>query len=254
MTGPGVHRRLGARAMRALKAFRSARLSAFFREIAVIVLGVLIALSAEQWLSGVNDRAAAAEARTNIRGELAENLGRMAQRDATRACIDRRIEEIAALLDGIDGGSRPAPLSWIGRPQIWPMETSRWNAAASAGRASLLEPREQAEFGALYANVLDFQQNQSVEQLAWAQLRGLAGRASLSPPVAARMREALQTARYTAWLIKINSAQARADAARLGIVPHTEWRGTRSICIASDTPVERARAAAGRTLGIDEPL
>jgi hypothetical protein len=226
------------------------RLRSFAGQVAIIVLGVLIALAADKVVGDIRDRDAAADARANVRAELAENLGRIAQRHATRACIDRRLGEIADLLDG----RRRQPIRWVGRPQVWPVENSRWTTVAEGGRATLLRPDEQAAFGAIYANILDFRDNQATEQLAWAQLRALAGRAVPSAQEAATARAALQTARYTAWLIQVNAEQATRDAARLGIQPHTDWTGSRSVCIASDTPPAEAERQAGRTLGIAEPL
>lgn len=217
-----------------------ARWRDFAREILIVVLGVLIALGAQEIVNGWHDQSASAEARANIRAEIAENLGRMAQRDKTRACVDARLAEIAAFLARAEAGAVQPAMRWIGRPQTWPMQQNRWDAAASAGKASLLTPKEQGDYGAIYANTRDFQANEAVEQLAWAQLRGLADQARVTPQQAALYRQALQNARYAAWLINVNIWQASADAKKLRIKPHTDWVGSRGICIASDTPFEEA--------------
>lgn len=218
---------------------------AFAREIAIVVFGVLIALGADSLVSTLRDQAASNEARAAIRDEIAENLGRMKQRDATRACIDARIDTIAGYLDRAEGGRPQAPLRWIGRPQVWPMLDSRWSATASAGKASLLPSREQGSYGAIYANMRDFQNNQSTEQLAWAQLRQIADRPRISPQQDAALRAALQSARYAAWLGHIIVWQVTQDAARLGIRPLTEMRGSRSICIPTSTSFDEAVRQAG---------
>lgn len=217
----------------------------FIAEIAIIVIGVLIALGADNIVSTMRDKAASAEARATIRDELAENLGRMVERDATRDCIDKRLDEIARHLDASDAGATEPAFQWIGRPQVWPMLDSRWQATASAGKASLLSSKEQGDFGAIYANIRDFQDNQQTEQLAWAQLRAMAGRQRVSPQESAMLRAALQNARYAAWQSHIIVWQVTQDAARLGIRPMTEMKGSRSICIPTSTPFEQAVRQAG---------
>jgi len=217
----------------------------FVGEIAIIVIGVLIALAADNIVSSVRDKAASAEARATIHDELSENLGRMVERDATRDCIAQRLDELARHLDaGADGAVQPV-LRWIGRPQVWPMLDSRWQATASAGKASLLSSKEQGDFGAIYANIRDFQDNQQTEQLAWAQLRAMAGRSRISPQESAMLRSALQNARYAAWQSHIIVWQVTQDAARLGITPMTEMKGSRSICIPTSTPFDEAVRQAG---------
>jgi hypothetical protein len=220
----------------------------FIEEIIIVVLGVLIALGADNIVSTIRDRSASAEARATIRDELGENLGRMEQRDATRDCIDARLNELAAYLDRAETGAAMPTLHWIGRPQVWPMLDSRWSATASAGKASLLSSREQGNYGAIYANVRDFQNNQATEQLAWAQLRQIAEHPRLGPQQIAALRDALQNARYAAWLSHVIVWQVTQDAAQLGITGRTSMKGSRSICIATSTPFDDAVRQAGATL------
>lgn len=220
----------------------------FAEEIAIVVLGVLIALGADNIVSTLRDRSASAEARATIRDELGENLGRMLERDATRDCVNRRLDDLSLYLDRAATGTRQAPLHWIGRPQVWPMLDSRWSATASAGKASLLSSKEQGDYGAIYANVRDFQNNQATEQLAWAQLRALAEHPQISPQQEATLRTALQQARYAAWLSHVIVWQVTQDAAALGITGSTAMKGSKSICIPTSTPFDQAVRQAGATL------
>jgi hypothetical protein len=72
---------------------------AFVGEVGIIVVGVLIALGAEQLVELVHQRNEAAEANDIIRGELAFNVGRLQSRSQIRSCIDARLLEIERLLD-----------------------------------------------------------------------------------------------------------------------------------------------------------
>jgi hypothetical protein len=198
---------------------------AFAGEVAIIVLGVLIALFAQQVVQNLNDASAARQARDNIRAELAVNIGRMQSADERTACLTRRLDEIAGFIRNARHGRSLARVTWIGRPPVWDMESSRWQSAAGSGRSSLFQPDEQAAIGDVYSLMTDYQAEVRVEQEAWAKLRGLAGLERLSEARDASLSDALQQARYSQWLLNIDSKQAQDAARRLGIrgtpVPHS---------------------------------
>jgi hypothetical protein len=114
---------------------------AFVGEVGIIVIGVLIALGAEQLVEAAHRKQEAARADASIRSELAFNLGRLESRTTIHSCVDRRIEEIQALLDGAGDKSDIATPRWIGRPQSWAVASSQWEAESQAGRAALVDPR-----------------------------------------------------------------------------------------------------------------
>lgn len=71
----------------------------FSGEVGIIVVGVLIALSFEQVVSSVHDRASAAETRDSIRAETEHNLSLILRRQETEGCMERRMRGIAAYLN-----------------------------------------------------------------------------------------------------------------------------------------------------------
>src|SRR5262245_42512275 len=88
----------------------------FLKEYAIIVIGVLTALAAEQSVVWLHDRQAAAEARAAVRAEVAKNLSDMQYRVATQACVEKRLDEIGDLLARTqDGVLSPQP-KWVGQP------------------------------------------------------------------------------------------------------------------------------------------
>lgn len=227
---------------------------AFFSEVAIVVLGVLIALFAQQLLQSINDRSAAEEARNNIRAEVAINIGRMQSADQRAACLVRRLDQLAGFISEARKGRSLADVTWIGRPPVWDMENTRWQSAAGSGRSSLFQPDEQATIADIYSLMVDYQAEERVEQEAWAKLRGLAGLEALSETRDASLSDALQQARYSAWALNIDSKQAQ-DAAR-----HLNIRGTPPARSASLSPLciptNVARADALKRIGGDygEPL
>jgi hypothetical protein len=225
---------------------------AFAGEVSIIVLGVLIALLAEQAVQSFNNRSAAEEARNNIRAELALNIGRMQAADERGGCLTRRLDEVAAFISQARKGRSLADVTWIGRPPVWDMETTRWQSAAASGRSSLFGSTEQAAIADIYSLMADYQAEERVEQEAWARLRGLAGLEALSDARDASLSDALQQARYSAWLLNIDSAQAQ-DAAKHVRIPGARPAWSLSpLCIATNV----ARADALKRLGsaYGEPL
>lgn len=225
---------------------------AFMGEVAIIVLGVLIALLAQQLVQSFDDRAAAQEARDNIRAELAVNIGRMQNADGRAACLANRLDEIAVFLTDARKGRSLAGVTWIGRPPVWDMETARWQSAAASGRSSLFQPDEQAHIADVYSLMSDYQVEQRVEEEAWARLRGLAGLERLSEARDASLSDALQQARYSQWLLNIDFKQAQDAANRLGIRGTPVRKSLSPLCI----PTSVTRTDALKRLGSEygEPL
>src|SRR5215210_7867201 len=67
---------------------------AVFGEVGIIVLGVLIALAAQQFVSDVHDRSVANETRRDVADELNNGLASVALRSMAEPCIDRRLSEL----------------------------------------------------------------------------------------------------------------------------------------------------------------
>ena len=110
----------------------------FLKEVGIIVLGVLIALGAEQAVARLHELRLADETRATARAELSAGLRNFINRRAIQACIDRRLDAVSGLLLAADKPGYVAP-HWIGRPQEWGLVTSGWDAAAQGGRVALLD-------------------------------------------------------------------------------------------------------------------
>lgn len=221
------------------------------KEVGVIVLGVLIALGAEQTVEKVHEHTAAAETLQNVRSEIGANLLLLSLRKASQDCIDRRLQEIGMILAAAgDGVPKPHP-TWVSRPEFWSLSSSNWQAATGAGRAALLPEKDQQGLGSYY-NVFEFlDREQEREQVSWAQLRALEDRQdALGPTARFGFAMALQQARYSSYRIraKIISTldEARVDqiAVPARSVPHAT-----SICLPITTPRAEAERIDNAPLG-----
>lgn len=111
---------------------------AFAGEVGVIVLGVLIALAAQQTAETVNERREAAETRMTLTNEIEETLAVLELRRLAQPCIDRRLKEVRALVDQWGRrGSFKTP-RWVSQATWFAVVTARFDAAQSAGRVALL--------------------------------------------------------------------------------------------------------------------
>jgi len=222
-------------------------------ELAIVTLGVVVALAAQELAGALHDRSVAKSTRAQVSEELNSDLMSMELRRSSEPCIDRRIDELRAiLLRWQQTGSFPAP-SWVAQAPVIEVETSRYESAVSAGRLALLSGEEQYRIGALVNRIRQFNDWQFKERLIWGRLRALQqGPQALSAIDRAELRTALQDASAIDYEIKVATSQTLPMASRYGFAPDPKgfrelapqvWPGgkfTPSICASIDTPPEEA--------------
>lgn len=214
---------------------------AFFGEVGIIVVGVLIALSAEQIVQSVRERQVAAQARENVRAEAAQDMKFIRGRLAVQDCIERRLDELAELLSEAGGGAMKRQPTWISRPPVSPFFTRRWEAATASGRNSLFPAKEQELYGNLYEIFGRFSDYEAREQQVWSNLRALeTWRGPLGPEARLSFAKDLQQARYLAWDLNVGARIADRDA--LGTLPveGNPDKSAMAICLPIFTPRTQA--------------
>jgi hypothetical protein len=225
----------------------------FFIELGTIVSGILIALALEQGVEWLREYHRASEARENIREEIAHNLGEMKARAMTEPCISKRLDEVTDL---IARAGQPGPI-WIGHPLLWLLRDSQFGTAAQAGHVSLFDSDEQASYAGIYAGFALYNQAETVEQKAWADLRTLEQHPAMSAVTDWQLRSAVQQARTARWTMETSLRLSVDRASQIGIGPGRIPKFTvQSMCIPLHTP--RAEAlkliVAGRGgAAYDEP-
>jgi len=214
----------------------------FAGEVAIIVLGVLIALGMEQVAQSWHDHASARAARDAVRSEVGDDLGDLRARIDTEGCIEQRFDDISNYLDAASDGTVPDPPTWIGRPETTAMDTYRWDAASQAGRVSLFSAEEQAEYSDLYGGIKLIGEEEAKEQELWAQLRSLEGQHHISAVTGDTMRSVLSQARYADWEIRLffRADTDNAKSAHIPLVTDPRYPPNRSVCL----PIRTSRAAA----------
>jgi hypothetical protein len=217
---------------------------AFVGEVGIIVIGVLIALGAEQLVEAAHRKQEAAHADAGIRSELAFNLGRLESRTTIHSCVDRRIDEIQALLDGAADKPDIATPRWIGRPQSWAFASSQWQAESQAGRAALVDPRRLSAYAVMYARMQDLGDEMTLEQTDWARLRTLEHVRRLDSAEAFELNTTLQDARYRDWRLALVTSQLFTMAKSMRIpATHNSTPASASVCLAITTTRAQANRA-----------
>jgi hypothetical protein len=152
-------------------------------ELAIVSVGVLLALGAQQAAESFNQRREAAETRTALTNEIQETLAILELRRAAQPCIDKRLSEVRAIVNewGRTGGFKTP--SWVSQATWFAVGMHRFDAAQSAGRLALLSSEEQYRFGLVVGGLRNFQGVQLREIDAWSTLRPATG-----PPSASRCR------------------------------------------------------------------
>lgn len=209
----------------------------FCIELGTIVIGILIALGLEQMVEGFHDRSRVAQARENIRSEIADNLGLIASRDRTNGCISRRLDEVDVLIRASAAGALPQGPIWIGTPFLAAMADSQYTSATQSGAVSLMPNQEQSGYARIYAQFEQYHQHELSEEAAWADLRTLSNHPANSPVLDWQLRSAMQRARTMRFRMESGEYSLRRDTSRLGITPN----GLRpfkqqSVCVPLDTP------------------
>ncbi|MBV9549477.1 MAG: hypothetical protein JO256_07370 [Alphaproteobacteria bacterium] len=210
-------------------------------EIGVIVVGVAIALSAEQGVEWLHNRAKAAEARAGIREEIAENLAYMQRRDATEACIARRLDEVQGLIVAAAAGKLPQDALWIGIPVGAVINAGKYKAAVQSGAVSLFDDKEQAIYSNIYTAFDVYITSYMNEFDDWANLRTLEAHPPASPVLDWQLRSALGLARQHRWAVQATRLVALRTAAEVGLAPG-HWQKVRmsETCV----PLHTSREAA----------
>ncbi|THD60483.1 hypothetical protein [Phenylobacterium sp.] len=224
----------------------------FATEIGTIVIGVLIALAAEQAVEAIHEHHVAEEARRNVRAEAALDVGFVQGRLAANACVDQRIEDLQGLLARAGDGAPQPRIGWVGHPPTTPMFTTRWASATASGRNSLFSADEQDRYGNLYGLFARFDEHQSREQAAWARLRILeTWPGPLGPALRLELAKALQEARYEAWDLRFGGSVVLQQAKALGIMSAEDPSdpSLAAICLPLSTPRAEALARLKRPMG-----
>jgi hypothetical protein len=191
----------------------------FAGEVGIIVIGVLIALGAEQVVEWVHWRNEVADARRALDREAAYDLAAVEKRQQEAPCIDRRLGEIRVLLTGRSSGLRAGSRPALGQPQLWRPRTDVWQAAMAGQVAQHMPLSTRLGYADLYGQFQWYAQKAEDETDAWSVLAELDDPGGLGPQDVASVRQARSRAQVAADKMNAYLSRIVAAGAKLRIEP-----------------------------------
>jgi hypothetical protein len=191
----------------------------FLKEVGTIVLGVCIALAAEQGVEWQHWRSQVQGARQALAQELARNMRNSAARVVMTSCVEDRLDKLADVLDGASRSGTLPPLSeaLMYTPQMdWP--TSTWKGVTSSDVVSHFPRNELNGLGLAYGQIEMLSRLNEQEITVSADLSAMIGPGRrLDPAMDASLHLALSRARLLNRMVAINGGQLVQRAMGLGL-------------------------------------
>lgn len=189
----------------------------FLREIAIVVLGVLIALVAGEVADDFRERERTSEIKASMDQELSSYVDVLALRVRANGCIVAKLDAIDAML--ARGGAR-GPWQEVGRAPYFFTGHGAWNAGASDLLAKHLGAETLLTYSLLYNSMIQFDALAQREQDQWTVLQSLQ---SQDEPITGERRwrlvEAATSARNTGRILEAIAEGNLEYAKSLGVKP-----------------------------------
>lgn len=142
-------------------------------ELAIVTIGVLIALGLGEVATAIRWRFDAAEARSAMMTDLERDAGVMHERQLARRCIERRLGDVDALLQQARRSGTLPLVSRIGRPPTRPLVTAAWDMSVSSGVLPHLSRDEAGGYSANFDMINEMAGDFKAQSALWARLAAL---------------------------------------------------------------------------------
>ena len=147
----------------------------FAGEVGIIVVGVLIALAAEQVVEAIHWKQRIHESNKALELELGEAVGQGVVRGDESPCIEQRLDWLAAVVDEAAKSKHLPPIGRIARPQYFTWPSGAWQSMVN-GEIANHEDREQLQaLSGAYDFITDLNQEQLREMDIWTNIYQLVG-------------------------------------------------------------------------------
>lgn len=188
-------------------------------EIGVIVIGILIALGAEQSLEWLHWHHEVGETREALRVELARAVGAYQYSVARQDCADKRLDDLDQWLAHSRAGDTPQMARPIGRPSGFQILTGVWDMAKSGQGAWHMPLEERLRYAHLYGALAAFDEVQQAENDVWRELAFFTRSEPLDHRDRMEMRGLVARARRAVSTVRDYDRYIMPDAMELKITP-----------------------------------
>lgn len=188
------------------------------KEIGIIVVGVLIALGAEQAVEALHWRQRVGEAEDAMRAELRQNLRDGYYRLAIRPCLDGQLDAFQRTLETSRDTGAPVPLMPHYATPLRPWQSDEWDSARALQITGHMPTDRLTAWSQAFFFAVAIRGSQADEQLAATDLNTLAINAGrLDPAERDRLFRALVRARRALRLMSLGPTLLSQRAAALDI-------------------------------------
>lgn len=187
----------------------------FAGEVGIIVIGILIALAAEQLVEAIHWHAQVAEARDALGYEIADSIGQSDERLAFGPCLDRRLDDIALIVSGATKNGRLPPVGKFFGPPYRTWLTNVWGTTMAGQIASHFARYDLTQLSDFYEFVRHADVDSRAELADWGALRSIIGPGrAMSSDEAALLLRTVEDARRLNRLISVSAVRMREIADR----------------------------------------
>lgn len=194
----------------------------FVGEVGIIVLGVLIALGAQQVVEAINEQSDVGQLRSALRSELADDRARWEDMRASDPCTVQRLDAIDRWAATGPAGARQERAY---RLMLWNMHSSAWDIAKASPAAARIPLDERLTYAELFAaidNWRDYLGEERRNAVALSSLLASADQPENRRQIARHVAEARlyvrrRTDNYPYFFKRFDELKIRPDASELTI-------------------------------------
>jgi len=197
----------------------------FLSEMSVIVLGILIALSGEQLIETLHWRYEVRETDARLARELGANAAVAMLRLRLAPCDEKRLDEIASIIDAAETSGKLPPIGALGRPILYLYGHGTWDSAVASQTVTHFPVQRLQNFAVAYQLISRLGDLNQRELEAWNDLWVLVGPGRpFDASAAESARLATTRARLLSRQVRGWSGNLRERVKALNLPPHTSAR------------------------------
>lgn len=188
----------------------------FIGEVGIIVIGVLIALGAEQVVESWHWTNQVTEFRDALDSELSYDLGTYQYRLIQGRCVKARLDQLERWLAQSRRGLNSRSSGPISMPMRLAPRTSAWEAR-SGEVYNHIPLKARLAYGAAYDNLTNFEDHSLEERAIWRDIGNFDGLPSLTHDEQVRLGGLVRRERVLDWTFEINWPIFQRIGRRLGV-------------------------------------
>jgi hypothetical protein len=216
----------------------------FLKEYAIIVIGVLTALGAEQVVEALHWRHQVAAGEAELKDPFAREVRNAAMRAAQGRCVTRRLAELSAVLQQAAGNGKLPPLAALGHPPHPPWTVQTWEPLMAAGTVAHMPQPQMLAYSAIRQRTAYLSDLSDQEEDDWITLDSMAGPGRrLSDVDAEQLRLAL-----------VRASAANAQTVRVSAVMSEAVRATGLVQASAFIAAEQQAAREAPEAAVCRPM